>query len=323
MSRGVVADAATGTLLKLDFQDRVRLAMRGSTHLPASEILALYGDRPVAIGSDDFVEVLSPFDLPAARLFAQVQDGGRFHDKHTIGPRTVLDDIREMLDRAHTQGELKRHVVGDPGRFLTKRPGVLGSLRRLREAGKKTFLLTNSGSSYTVALLEFILGSGARCASGWREAFDLVFVDAAKPGFFVAREEPQPVFLREISDRGPVPGSLSGAALYRGGSAAALERLLGTEGEKIIFIGDNPVADCAPASAFGWRTAMVIPELETDSHRPGGVTPTNHPGAWGSIFWEGSYATRFVRVAREKTDVFAAHVESFLSRGPAGVFKTA
>ncbi|KIH47828.1 hypothetical protein ANCDUO_22107, partial [Ancylostoma duodenale] len=51
-------------------------------------------------------------------------------------------------------------------------------LRQLREAGRQTFLLTNSDYRYTDKMMSFVLGDD------WRSYFNICVVDAKKPKWF-------------------------------------------------------------------------------------------------------------------------------------------
>jgi HAD superfamily 5'-nucleotidase-like hydrolase len=279
------------------------------------EIAASYGDTSLDLDDGDYGEIHSPFDLPAGRLFALLREQARRFEEQSRDYRGLLADIREMLDRSHTKGELKRHITRDPERFVEKRPEVAEMLARFRAAGKKTFLLTNSGLWYTTELLDYVLD---RPAGTWRALFDAVVVDADKPRFF----ETNLTEHISTSERGepfpPAPATVS-----EGGNASTLEQLLGADGGSVLYIGDNPAADCVAARSCGWRTAMVVPELATEPPFPeiAEGEPNGTTGDEGEkIFRDNGTATRFSRILQENADVISPRIEPLLSAGPDRVF---
>jgi HAD superfamily 5'-nucleotidase-like hydrolase len=310
ISRGLVADLQFGALVKLDSSDRVRRALRGSMALDAATIAARYGTRSIAVQDERYVDFDSPFDLPASQMFVKVVEphslGARGHSDY----RSVLVDIRQMLDRAHTRGELKRHILRNPSRFVERRAGVVAMIEKLRDAGKRTFLITNSGFQYTTDLIDHVFGPQLPVGS-WRSLFDAVVVHAEKPHFFSAADGPSANI--DWIER------IGACGVWTGGSAADLEQRLGAGGRSILFIGDNPAADIVAAADHGWRTAMVVPEL---AHHPFDVEGGQADGGsvWGSIFWEDGTPTRFSRIIGKYADVWSATVDHILKVPPDHVF---
>jgi HAD superfamily 5'-nucleotidase-like hydrolase len=308
--RGLIADAAGGYLVKLDHCDRIRRAYGPDGFVTANIIATTYGELP--LGVDGYYQIQSPFDLPAGALFAASL--GLSPPSQRLGGAESLHDIVEMLDRSHRLGNLKRTIVSDPGRFIERRSGLDRLIARFREDGKKTVLLTNSGYDYTVEVLDHLF-PGDRNHRGWRGLFDAVVVDAAKPKFFDPAAADPPHGL-DVNDgvRGTV---------WRAGDAGTLERHFDAAPERILYIGDNPAADCLAARGRGWRTALVVPEIETDPRPPHAFQdhPSAHTEPWGSLFWEAGQPTRFARVLRKMPDVFAARIEQILAPGPAAKFQ--
>ncbi|MCK5620531.1 MAG: HAD-IG family 5'-nucleotidase [Candidatus Krumholzibacteria bacterium] len=315
ISRGLVADLQFGALVKLDSRDRVRRAFWGSEALDAATIAARYGTRSIAVQGDRYADFDSPFDLPASQLFVKVVEVLSQVAPGRPDYRSVLVDIRQMLDRAHTRGELKRHILRNPSRFVERRASVVAMIEKLRDAGKKTFLITNSGFRYATDLVDHVFGPQLPAGS-WRSLFDAVIVHADKPHFFSAAESPS-ANIEWIERTGA-------CGVSTGGSAADLEQRLGAGGRSVLFIGDNPAADIVAAAVHGWRTAMVVPEL---AHHPfsadGGETigrAGDRCSLWGSVFWEDGTLTRFSRIIREYADVWGAAVEHILRVPPDHVF---
>jgi 5'-nucleotidase len=97
----------------------------------------------------------------------------------------VFADIRESIDEAHRDGTILNAVLGDAS--SSSDPELAPTLHKLRSAGKKLFLLTNSRWSYTDAMMNYLLGGAMAEYPTWRNYFDVVIVAATKPAFFQER----------------------------------------------------------------------------------------------------------------------------------------
>ena len=283
-ARGLLADTRLGNLVKLGADDRVCRARRGSVYLEPRYIKDTYGVGPFYGLDGGSYQVHCPFDRPTAALWsvlsATLASSEDFH--------RVLRDVVEALDEAHRFGELKRRILSRPESFVERPTEVPGMLARFRDAGVRLFLLTNSGHDYADALMNYLFPAGRD--GGWVDLFDDVVVDAGKPGFF---DDPT--------------------------RAAALESRIGASGASVLYIGDNPRADARPARERGWRTALIVPELDDDGERPDHRCPERTAGkGWGGIFRDENGPTRFARTVSETADVFAARVEQIVSMGPGG-----
>jgi len=309
VARGLLADIDSGYLVKLDRRDLVRRALGRNGFVKTSTIATTYGDVPFS--AEGCYQIHSPFDLPAGVLFSSLLAHSPPEGPRDIGSK--LTDIVEMLDRSHRFGGLKQSIVADPIRYIERRPGLDDLIGRFRDNGKKTILLTNSGYDYAVDVLDHLF-PGGRGRGGWRTLFDAVIVDADKPRYF----DPAPAAAAQRID---AAGGVEGA-VWRAGNARALEQYTGAVPERILYIGDNPAADCLAARARGWRTALVVPEIESDPRPPDKLRSRSRDRAesWGSLFWESDRLTRFARVLRESPDVFAARVEQILAPGPDAKF---
>ena len=302
--RGLVADLRQGNLLKLDYRDRVRRARHGRLALEAAEVRGLYGRSGMAVEQAGHLAFDSPFDLPAAKLFSLAVDFGLEPRDRIPDYRALFSDILEALDQSHTRGELKQTILSNPGRFVAAPVGVAASLERLRSAGFKLFLLTNSGYDYTCALMDHLL-------NGWRQVFDLAVTGARKPEFFTAGTSPRPIDVRG-----------RGATMWEGGGAVGLTTILGVTPERICYVGDNPTHDCRAARAAQWRTAMIIPEIlsEIEGEAPRSVGgAVTHDDWWGPALWEGKDPTRFQRFACDYAEAVAPDLTTLLDSAQAGM----
>ncbi|MGD8414676.1 MAG: 5'-nucleotidase domain-containing protein [Candidatus Latescibacterota bacterium] len=309
VTRGLVADPDRGYLVKLDLKDRVRRAGGPEGFMPAGLISEIYGEEPLAV--DGHYQIRCPFDLPAGVLFTASlrllpRSGGPAIEQ-------TLKDVAEMLDRSHRFGNLKQTITADAARYIARRPGLDRLIAGFRDRGKKTAVLTNSELEYAVHVLDHLFPCDGSFG-GWKGLFDAVVVDASKPRFFDAAGTVPAK--RVIETRPGSPG------VWTGGNARDWERFFDTPPDRILYIGDNPVADCIAARHRGWRTALVVPEIASDPQPPHAPDPAQQVSfdSWGSLFWENGEPTRFSRVLREMPDLFAARLEHILTPGPEARF---
>ena len=260
--RGLVVDRRRGNVLKMDYHNYVVRAAHGFRPLSDTERKRVYRARRIRTSGKDYASIDTFFHLPEIHLYLALVELYDSLGKKTDYPR-LHREVRESIDQAHADGSIKTEIAKDPGRFVDTDERLPTFLRMLREAGKKVFLLTNSELFYSDLLLRQLLeipGGGAP----WRTDFDLVLVDAGKPRFFTDPGRPG----KWLEAEGP------GAPVYSGGDVANLERLLGFKGDSILYWGDHTYGDILRSKkSVGWRTAMIIPELEeelliTAEHRP-------------------------------------------------------
>ena len=172
-------------------------------------------------------------------------------------------------------------------------------------AGKKIFLLTNSGYGYTRKILDHILPAGTD--RWWRVLFDVVVVDAGKPGFFLSSPGETEF---ELVDSQPEDG----LSVFRAGSAYSLEQHLCVAEKSVLYIGDNPSDDCAAGINHGWSVAMVVPEIGHEGASPAeesSVCTASSP-RWGSVFRENGRLTRFGGFVEEIPDLYSAGVRRII-----------
>ena len=261
--RGLVVDKATGNIVKVDRHDHVGRAYHGLTPLPRDERYRLYRDERIALASSRFAWIDTLFALPEAALFAQVIDrmeaGGERVDYEKL-----FVDIRTSMDEIHADGSLKSVVQSDLPRFIVRDAELGPALHKLRSAGKKLFLLTNSLVDYTESVMRHVLDGVLPEYPSWRNYFDAVVTGARKPGFFSGTTP-----FTEIDVEGrPLPGEVRAferGHSYAGGTRTELERLLGVGGDRVLYVGDHIYADILRTKKSSqWRTCLVIEELERE-----------------------------------------------------------
>jgi HAD superfamily 5'-nucleotidase-like hydrolase len=249
--RGLVIDRRRGNILKMDYHNYVVRSFHGRRPLSAEERKRIYRSRRIRTSAKAYVSVDTMFHLPEVYLYLALVD---FHEKRGRPDYGALyADVRAMIDEAHADGSIKSEIQRDPERFVSPDPRLPEFLRRLREEGKRVFLLTNSELYYTDILLSHLLEG--RGQPPWRSYFDLIVVESRKPGFF---RERNPHGLEPVPDDSPVP-------VFRGGDVWAFEKEIGFAGDSILYWGDHTYGDILRSKkSVGWRTAMIIPELENE-----------------------------------------------------------
>ena len=256
--RGLVVDKKRGNCLKMDYFNFVTRGVHGLTPLRSEERKRAYRSSRVRVGHENYVSVDTLFHLPEVYLYLSVvellerEKGGPIAD-HT----QLYEDVRRMIDEAHADGSLKSVITANLEQHIRVDQELRTVLEEFRRSGKKLFLLTNSEWGYTDALLRFILQRGRGAPSHWSEIFDFVVVEARKPTIYTNGDAPGPVpEARDLGLRIPI---------VRGGSAAYLERAVGAAGEHVLYFGDHAYGDILQSKkVMGWRTAMLVPELERE-----------------------------------------------------------
>jgi hypothetical protein len=139
-------------------------------------------------------------------------------------------------------------------------------MHRLRSAGKKLFLLTNSAWDYTDAVMRYLLDGVVAEYPSWRNYFDFVITLASKPAFFT---EQRPFLeLDDSTEEGRVVGeakSLERGKVYQGGNLVQFEQLSGFAGETVLYVGDHIFGDILRSKKSSlWRTCMIVQEIEDE-----------------------------------------------------------
>jgi HAD superfamily 5'-nucleotidase-like hydrolase len=299
-ARALALDLAHSLVVKLDADRRVRIARRGGAWLDGEEIERAHPDR-VSEHADAVHPISSPFDTPTLWLFEAVTGalGGRHPSPSTgalMDTARVCRDVREMLDFSHTQGDLKRHLVRDLARFVSPVVGAVSRLRDWRRVGKRLFVVTNSELAYASVVLDLVVGPD------WRSLFAVVATSSAKPAFFDRRA---------TSTRRVDLESSQHAVVVEGAHASSIEQIIGVAGERVLYAGDNPVADIRAARAYGWRTAHVVAEMGASIDDAGG-----EDDRWGSPFAAGGERSWFARMVSENADVACDRIDRLLAADP-------
>jgi HAD superfamily 5'-nucleotidase-like hydrolase len=250
-----------GEILKLDRFKHVQKGYHGLRRLEREELRSLYLSKRIRNTSARFHFIDTLYALSEAAVYAKVVDvmeaRGRALDYHAL-----FEDIREAIDEAHRDGSILDVVEKDLPRFAERDPLLAPTLHKLRSAGKRLFLLTNSRWPFTEKMMTYLLGDAMPEYPTFRHYFDVIVVAAQKPSFF---QEQRPLFRRNDDGVGPATLPLERGAIYEGGNLADLERALATSGDRILYVGDHIYGDILRSRReSAWRTAMIIQEMEAE-----------------------------------------------------------
>eukprot|EP00123_Amoebidium_parasiticum_P013758 comp22137_c1_seq1/m.32392 comp22137_c1_seq1/g.32392 ORF comp22137_c1_seq1/g.32392 comp22137_c1_seq1/m.32392 type:complete len:560 (-) comp22137_c1_seq1:271-1950(-) len=276
--RGLFLDTKLGNLLKLDGFNNILTAIYGRRTLTANQVKAQYPSMFIPsdmIGSSRRIQALNTlFDIPKTCVFADLVEyfdncpsykptpcGTGVASAHfVLSYANMVADLGAAIDVVHDKGILKETTLKDIDKYVVKDARLSTLLTRLRGQGKRPFLVTNSGYTYTDAIMRHVLDCrGDR----WTDFFDVVIVDARKPLFFGEGSS-----LREVNQTtgalmlGAVTGGLQMGRIYSGGSSDTFCHLTGATPESILYVGDHIFGDILKSKKKeGWRTFLVVPEL--------------------------------------------------------------
>ena len=263
-TRGLVIDTKLGNICKANRFGYVTRAAHGMRMLPHDEQRRVYSQVWVDLSESRWVFLNTLFSLSESCLYAQLVD---LLDQGALPPELDYEGLYKFvvdaMNAAHLEGELKAEIIANPERFVMLDPDLPRALLDLKQAGKRLFLATNSEWHYTLPMMHYAFDRFLKRGT-WRDLFDLVIVQARKPGFF----EGDAPFLEIVDDSGatkPLEGPLRKGHCYRGGNAQVVQDYLATSGEDVLYVGDHVYADVHVSSQIRrWRTALVLRELEAE-----------------------------------------------------------
>ena len=248
--KGLILDIDEGVLLKTDRYGHVLRAYRGRSKLTVGQKRVLYGDRdiiPHETDGDRFIQVDHAFSRPEILLWSALVDHTEAGER-----RKLWERIRHHTDSIHRDGSLKQVITANPERFILPDPRTEALLVHLKNTGKKVFLLTNSEWEYTAAMMNTVLGRDEDSGDAWLDLFDLVVVEARKPGYF----DPAQSRTSKVGSQ---------EKILIGGSLPEIEQHIGCSGNEVLYVGDHIYADLISSKKnVYWRTMPVVPELEEE-----------------------------------------------------------
>lgn len=261
--RGLILDIEEGMVLKMNRHRYVGRAYHGRHFLDREERSHLYRREPLNPNSKRFHFVDTLFELPEVNIFSEVVELGRQGKVKPPPYPQLFKDVRQAIDSIHADGTLKARILGDLDRYLPRDDRLALTLVRMARGDRRLLLITNSEWYYTDGLCRHLFQDALPGLNHWRELFDLVVVNAAKPNFF---RRPTPFI--ELDDDGEPKGEVDlprWNGLYSGGSREHLMRLLQVPGEQVLYVGDHIYGDIvSPKLTSTWRGALVVRELEDE-----------------------------------------------------------
>lgn len=268
--RGLVVDKQRGNLLKMDRHGYVGRVYHGRTMLTRPERKAIYRSQRVGRERERFSYVDTMFSLPEVTLYAAIVDllDSKPEAWGAGGPpdyTAAWNAVRTAIDLAHQDDSIKSRIKADVAAHFDKDPDLAPALHKLRSAGKKLFVLTNSYYPYTNAVMSYLLGDEDDAYEDWTAYFDWIICGSRKPGFFNG-SEPFWLIDRETGKRAlkPVSEPAKGR-IYEGGNQIGLQSAIGVAPDEILYVGDHIYGDIVQSKkTSGWRTALVVEELERE-----------------------------------------------------------
>jgi 5'-nucleotidase len=264
--QGLAFDLQLGNLVKATRFGYIIQAHHGTHPLSFETLRETYSGTIVDLSEPRWEFMNTLFSLSEASLFAQLVDrldAGELPEK--IGYRDLHRILRSALDEAHNLGELKSQITAHPQRFVELDPQLPLTLTDQMQAGKRLILITNSDWSYTRAMMTYVLDRFLPGGMNWRSLFDLVIVEARKPGFFSGYHA---VYRIVDEDQGllqPHRSALEPKGAYVGGDALLVESSLGLSGSQILYVGDHLFGDVhVSKDMLRWRTGLILREIETE-----------------------------------------------------------
>ena len=285
--RGLLIDKRFGHVLKMDRYKVVHKGYHGFRELSKEELRTLYHSKKIRPATPRYHWIDTLYALSEVATYAALVDAME-KKGYAVDYAKLFTDIRECIDEAHRDGTILDEVSSNLPRFVHKDPNLAPTLHKLRSAGKKLFVLTNSRWAYTEKMMTYLLGGAMNEYPSWRNFFDVVIVAATKPIFFTEKRPLLEVTTEIIKPTGAQdsePRDVNAAAraadavasqshparrlergkVYENGNLHDFERALGVTGDEVLYVGDHIYGDILRSKKdSAWRTVMVIQELETE-----------------------------------------------------------
>jgi len=256
--RGLLIDRKLGNVLKMDRYKYVKRAYHGLRELKAEERRRAYHTRRLRPKSKRYHWVDTLYGLSEVAVFSAVVEA---LDAAESRPNyeQLFSDIRSCIDEAHRDGSILDVVAADLPRYVIRDPELGQTFHKLRSAGKRLFLLTNSYPEYTEKMMTYLMEGCLPEYEHWKNYFDIIVTAATKPTFFTERAPFVRAHDREAE--APVERFVRGE-VYMHGNIQDFEQLVGLQGDKILYVGDHIYGDVLRAKKdSAWRTIMIIQEM--------------------------------------------------------------
>ncbi|MGB5809639.1 MAG: HAD-IG family 5'-nucleotidase, partial [Polyangiales bacterium] len=256
--RGLLIDRKLGNVLKMDRYRYVKTAYHGFRKLTREERRRAYHTRRLRPGTERYHWVDTLYALSEVAVYTAVIAHLESHGRSVDFPR-LFADVRECADLSHQDGSILDVVLADLPRFVDRDPELGVLLHKFRSAGKRLFVLTNSGPEYTDTMMSYLLDDALAEYPSWKHYFDYMMTAAKKPSFFTGSA-------RFIDfDSGEETELPSRGHVHTGGNIVGLRKALGVPGDEVLYVGDHIYGDVLRAKKeSAWRTAMIIQEMDDE-----------------------------------------------------------
>lgn len=282
--RGLWFDTLYGNFLKVDAHGNILVCVHGFRFFKKSEIFNIYPNKFVQMNEKRIYVLDTLFNQPETCVLAQVIDyfctnddydrsspyGVKDNKANLFYPfKSIFTDVRSAFDNIHADGSLKAETVNNLDRYVVRDEKIPLLFDRMRENNKKVFLLTNSGFKYTDQIMSYLFSVPSCQARNWTSYFDYIIVDARKPLFFgegtiLRQVDSKTGALRIGAHIEDYCGPLLPGQIFSGGNCDLLTKLMGARGRDVLYVGDHIYGDILRSKKCGWRTFLVVPELQRE-----------------------------------------------------------
>lgn len=283
--RGLWFDSLYGNFLKVDASGNILVCLHGYKHLKPSEIFDMYPNKFVQMDDSRITVLNTLFDQPETCVLAQVihyfstnpefdqtsPNGVKDIKANLFMPfRSMSQDVRTAFDTIHADGSLKKKTTDNIEKYIVKDERIPLLFDRMRENGKKVFLLTNSEYQYTHEIMTYLFSLPSCNSRPWTSYFDYIIVGARKPLFFgegtiLRQVDSKTGALRIGTHIEDFCGPLLPDQIFSGGNCDTLTKLMGARGRDVLYVGDHIYGDILRSKKTrGWRTFLVVPELQRE-----------------------------------------------------------
>jgi 5'-nucleotidase len=118
-----------------------------------------------------FSDLVVFFEKQRGSTGQDLKADGVYSSEMDISFTNLFNDIRTAVDTIHGNGELKNKTIEMIDQLVERSPKLSLLLDRLEKGGKKVFLLTNSGFSYTDKLMSVMLNGFNEEKPNWKDYF--------------------------------------------------------------------------------------------------------------------------------------------------------
>jgi 5'-nucleotidase len=259
--RGLLVDKRYGHVLKMDRYKVVHNGYHGMRRLAREELIELYHHKRIRPHTPRYHWIDTLFAMCEVTSYSAIVDAMEKRGER-IDFDKLFSDVRSAIDEAHADGTVYKAITADFPRYVERDAELARTLHKLRSAGKRLFLLTNSPVHFTDKMMSYLLGGAMPEYPTWRHFFDIVICAAGKPRWF---QEGRPLMERDGETLRPVKAQLERGRIYEGGNLVDFERLSSVQGSSVLYVGDHIYGDILRSKKeSSWHTAMIIPELEPE-----------------------------------------------------------